>query len=316
MSASRYSSFNKQAWLLENQTAPGQDRWGDKVEDFDPAMTSLDSAPVILGFGCDDPRRAGSSLGPECLRRALSQLSWLPIDYLGATLDTRLLDAGTITSEPGDLSTAHALCAQKQLSILAAQGMVLGLGGSSEITWASFKALQEFAATKKIGFLSLGADLQLSAPSGVFYRIAQALNEQSQAFHYFCLGVNPSENTRQQFDFGAQQDVYWRGDIDCNELDMPAIDMALRDFLSELDYLHLQINTSAISAAFAPAANKPASLGLSPHFVLRLLYLLRTLCDECETKLMLVDVVGFNPNYDVDHRTENLLARLLQALVE
>jgi len=316
LSVSRYAGFNQKSWLLGNQAAPAGCRWGDQVENFSPAMTMLDSAPVIIGFGSDDRVRAGSSFGPDCLRRALSQLSWLPIDYLGANLDARLLDAGTIVSEPGDLNAAHQLCAQKQLSILAAQGMALGLGGCSEITWASFKALQDFSETQNIGFLSLSADLQLGASDGVFYRIAQALKEKDQLFHYFCLGVNPSENTRQQFDFGAQQEVYWRGDIDCNELDMPAIDMALRDFLSELDGLYLQINTSAISAAFAPGANKPASLGLTPHFVLRLLYLLRTLCDECETKLLLVDVVGFNPNYDVDQRTENLLARLVQAVVE
>lgn len=295
-----------------------------QVKDFCCVDVITGSSPVIVGFSHGLGHRPGSELGPQYLRRCLAGLSWQPITYLGSLSDTQLYDAGTVVVGLNDpLAEGQQRYADKVVEILERHGRLLGVGGSQELVWADFIGLDRVCASAakaqqakvELGFLNISAELMLS-DNAVFDRIAKHQQQAGNEFHYFCLGTNPAINQRDQFDRGAELELYWRGDVDCTELDLPTIDLAIRDFLSTLTALSITLDVSCISAAYAPGANCPASMGLTPHFVLRLLYLIRQMCEDSQLPLLSVNVIGFNPNYDIDGRTENMLARLLHAIIE
>lgn len=313
----------------EDHPAP---RWHQVVSQFDESCKILEQAPVLLGFACDEgvrrnKGRTGAAQGPTALRQALASLSWQPIRYLGAQIDERLFDAGTIHCLAEDMETAQLEYAHRLAQIVQADGLAIGLGGGHEIAWASYSGLE--AALRKqdkdvenLAVLNIDAHLDLRKAAGrgssgtPFRQIAEHREAHGWAVNYACLGVNPTANTRALFDFAAEKDVYWRADVDCTELDLPAMDLALRDFLSDKSGLYLTICLDAISAPFAPGVSAPSALGLSPNVVLRLIHLLRQICDELSLPLYVVDVAEMNPRFDIDGRTAKLAARLIQACVE
>lgn len=295
-----------------------------QVKDFQSVDTIAEFSPVIVGFCHGLSYRPGSELGPQYLRRSLAALSWQPIRYLGSHSDIQLYDAGTVSVASDEvLDEAQQRYADKVVSVLERHGRLLGLGGSHELIWADFIGLSRLCesaavaqqAKVELGFLNISAELMLS-DGAVFDRIAKHQQKVGNEFHCFCLGTNPAINQREQFDRGAELELYWRGDVDCTELDLPTIDLAIRDFLSNLTVLSITLDISCISAAYAPGVNCPAAMGLAPHFVLRLLYLIRQMCEDARLPLLSVNVIGFNPQYDIDGRTESLVARLLHAIIE
>lgn len=329
-----YSPFDAKLWQgrvddEEDRPAP---RWHQIVKDFDQATGKLEQAPVLLGFACDEgvrrnKGRDGAAEGPAALRQALAGLSWQPITYLGAELKESLFDAGTVTCVGPDMEAAQLEYAHKVAKIVQSDGLAIGLGGGHEIAWASYSGLeaalrQQDKDVAQLAVLNIDAHLDLRKPaehgsSGTpFRQIAEHREQHDWPFHYACFGVNPSANTRALFDFAADKEVYWRADVDCTELDLPAMDLALRDFLSDKSGLYLTICLDAISAPFAPGVSAPSALGLSPNVVLRLIHQLRQICDELDVPLLLVDVAEMNPKYDIDGRTAKLAARLIQACVE
>ncbi|GAA6152025.1 formimidoylglutamase [Pseudoteredinibacter isoporae] len=329
-----YTPFQADLWQgrvdsEEDRPAP---RWHQVIKAYEDNAEDLQQAPVVLGFACDEgvrrnKGRAGAAEGPDALRRALAGLSWQPITYLGAELHDRLYDAGTVTCVSGDMEAAQLAYAQRLAHIVQKGGLPIGLGGGHEIAWASYSGLeaalrQQGKDVADLAVLNIDAHLDLRKPadqgsSGTpFRQIAEHREAHGWEVNYACLGVNPSANTRALFDFAADKDVYWRADLDCTELDLPAIDLALRDFLSDKSGLYLTICLDAISAPFAPGVSAPSALGLSPNVVLRIIHQLRQMCDELSVPLYLIDIAELNPSFDIDGRTAKLAARLIQACVE
>jgi len=332
-----YFPFAPELWLgrCDTEESVPAPRWHQQVKDFNGLIDRkerLDNVPVMLGFSCDEgvkrnKGRAGASGGPDSLRKALSGLSWQPIRYLGADASEEIYDAGTVSCVGEHMESAQELYADKLQAIITAGGFPIGLGGGHEIAWASYQGL-DLAAQKQgrnldnLAVLNIDAHLDLRNPkergsSGTpFRQIAEFRQSQNQHFHYCCLGVNPTANTRALFDYAAEQDVYWRADVDCTELDLPAVEATLRDFLADKDELYLTLCLDVISAAYAPGVSAPSALGVSPNFVLRLIHLIRQVCEDLKIKLVMVDVAEMNPEFDIDGRTAKLAARLIQSVIE
>lgn len=328
-----WQEFQAELWQgrIDSEDTPAP-RWHQLVQDFGQAPAAVNGAPVLLGFACDEGVRRnggrhGAAAGPEALRRALANLSWQPISYLGAELKDGLYDAGTVVCDGPDLEQAQLQYGHLIANILQAGGLPIGLGGGHEIAWGSYSGLEaalrnQDRPVEQLAIINLDAHLDLRKPyngstSGTpFRQIAEHRLAQGWPFHYACFGVNPSANTRALFEFAAEHDVFWRADVDCSELDLDSIGLALQDFLQGKDGVYLTICLDVLSAAFAPGVSAPSALGLSPGFVLRFIHLLRQTAEQMNVPLLLVDVAEMNPRFDIDGRTAKLAARLIQGVIE
>lgn len=329
-----FESFQSSWWQgrVDQEESTPAPRWHEVVVDFAQAPTSLGGASVLLGFACDEgvrrnSGRVGAAEGPNALRSAMANLSWQALSFLSDSGPESFYDAGTVVCEGEAMEQAQEQYAQKIEGIIGAGGLAIGLGGGHEIAWASYLGL-ESALRKQdkpldnIAIINIDAhlDLRSSSPRGSsgtpFRQIAEHRKANGLEFHYACLGVNPGANTRALFDFAAETDVFWRADVDCTELDLPAVELAVKDFLQGREYLYLTLCLDAISAAFAPGVSAPSALGVSPNFVLRLLHLVQGLCEEMSVELVVFDVAEMNPSYDRDSITAKLAARMIQTVVE
>ncbi|GAC14722.1 formimidoylglutamase [Aliiglaciecola lipolytica] len=268
----------------------------------------------ILGFNCDlgvaaNKGRVGAKNGPNSIRASLCSLAWhlqqITIKDLGNVEATKTLEA------------AQQAYAQQVYAALLSSQFVIGLGGGHEIALPSFLGLHKNTQSKpkpKIGIINFDAhfDLRLPNPqpsSGTpFYQIAEYCKQNSESFHYTCLGVAKPANTPALFERADALRVGYLLDEDCN---IEAAKSLLTPMLQEVDELYVTICLDAFSSAIAPGVSAPSSLGISLPFVVSIIRWLSQQQSSLGYAWRLMDIAEMNPLFDVDSRTAKLAARLV-----
>ena len=81
-------------------------------------------------------------------------------------------------------------------------------------------------------------------------------------------------------------------------------------FIEDVDYLYTTIDLDGFSSAYAPGVSASSPMGFSPDIVLKSLKIILE-----SGKLLGLDVVELNPNYDVDDQTAKLAASLVHYVI-
>jgi formiminoglutamase len=273
---------------------------------------------AIVGLASDlgvriNKGRPGAIEGPGALRAALANLAWHH--------DLPVLDAGDIGTG-NQLDEAQDAFASRTARQLDAGHFVLGLGGGHELGWASYQGcrrhLDRRDATLQLGIINFDAhfDLRLPAPaasSGTpFYQVAEDCRDRGQAFHYCCLGIATSANTRALYERAEALGVHYLPDLDCRDELAHGL---LERFLARVDALYLTVCLDAFAAAHAPGVSAPASPGIEPAWTLRTIGLIGQLCQRLNVQWLMADVAELSPALDHDRRTARLGARILDTCV-
>lgn len=279
-------------------------------------------APAIIGFACDEgvhrnQGRTGASSGSNSIRKALANLT--------CSKDFRLFEYGNVHCTDGNLEDSQEKLAENINDILNKDGYPIVLGGGHEVAWASFLGIQKYLASnnksRKLGIINFDAHFDLRNPypspsSGTPFRQCNEYCQQHQlAFKYFVLGINRSSNTEELFNYAQENNVKWMEDIELHHANIDRIQCDLEAYIQTLDYLYLTICMDVFNSSYAPGVSAPAALGIEPRVTIILLHKIKQLCLTHNVELLLSDIAETNPEYDRDHQTAKLAARLVYELV-
>jgi formiminoglutamase len=288
-------------------------RWHQCVRTQRAEVTRPDIA--LIGFAVDEgvarnQGRIGAALGPNAIRRALSNMAW----HHGENL---VFDAGDVHCHEQDLATAQTNFGAQVRQLLASGFQAVGLGGGHEIAFASWQGiaahLASSAKTPRIGIINFDAhfDLRIAehASSGTpFKQIADDCAVRGWDFHYACLGVAQSANTQALFATAKALNVWWELDHAVQEVSV-ALQNKLAAFIAGNDYIYLSICLDVLPAAHAPGVSAPAGFGVPLAVLMALIAQIKA-----SGKLLYCDIAELNPNFDIDQRTAKVAARLVWGL--
>lgn len=280
-----------------------------------PVAEANGAGRALLGFCSDagvarNQGRVGASEGPMALRRQLANLAY--------HLEAPLYDAGNVACHGDALEEAQQAFAQRVAGLLDDGHRVIGLGGGHEIAYASFSGLLRHARRRssmpRLGILNLDAHLDLRqaarASSGTpFLQCAELCRREGIAFHYTCLGVSLTGNTRALFERAESLGVDWVLDEECRSLESPKVKAALERLVSRVDLLYLTICLDVLPAWVAPGVSAPSARGIELSFVEDVI---DRIVDRATVPVM--DVAELNPRLDAESRTARVAARLVERL--
>lgn len=266
---------------------------------------------AFLGYPTDEGvkrnhGRAGAAQGPEAIRKQMAKLAF-------HLTQTSLTDFGNVCTE--NLSMEEI---QNQTSAMVSKLIHKGyfpilLGGGHDIAFAHFRGianyLKTYHAEKRPGIVNLDAHLDLRKPinyghSGTpFYEAADYCQYQKTAFRYMCLGIQEATNSPVLLKRADGLKVSTHSAYSCiHHLDI-VID-SLHAFLESVDVVYLTVDLDVFASALGVSA--PSPMGIDPMTGIKLLEVLKA-----SEKVISMDVAELNPNFDIDHTTAKLAARLI-----
>ncbi|MGL4249513.1 MAG: formimidoylglutamase [Aeromonas sp.] len=289
-------------------------RWHDKVQPW--SASAADAAGVVLlGFACDEgvrrnKGRIGAAASPLAVRKLLANTAW--------HLNRPVYDGGDVSCSDGDLDAAHERLAERVSSALDLGHFPLVLGGGHEVAFGSWSGLnRHLGRSGKIGIINFDAHFDLrrkveQASSGTpFFQIAEQCTVQRTPFHYACLGIAETANTRALFARARELGVWHVLDEAMTQADLPALLAGLDAFIARCDHLYLTIDLDVLPAAVMPGVSAPAARGVELAVIEPLVAHIRA-----SGKLRLADLAEYNPMLDQDNRSARVAARLVHQLTK
>lgn len=294
-------------------------RWHQKVHTR--VQASPESAVGLLGFACDagvrrNRGRPGAAAGPEALRRQLANLAWHGDDGLS------VVDFGTVHVQNGALEQGQAELAARVAQALPQIRRLLVIGGGHETAWGSFLGLtRRFDPTRyRIGIVNLDAhfDLRKTGAAGPssgtpFAQIAEYCGK--DRFHYCCLGVARSGNTRSLFATAHELGVSYREDRHMRVSDLPDVVHQVRQFCQGLDLLYLSIDLDVLPHYQAPGVSAPAPRGVALEVIQAVIDELECQAQTLPYGMPLVEIAELNPEFDESGVTAKTAAVLADTLL-
>lgn len=311
--------------------APDMRLWTGRVDEGSDAnglrwhqcVTPLTTGPqapgiVLLGVVSDEgvrrnQGRIGAASGPDAIRQALTSQAW--------HLQRPVYDAGNLCCEGGALEALQEEQAALVRNLLELGHFPLLLGGGHEIAYGSFLGLERHQAfapkNAPIGIINFDAhfDLRQAAVpnSGTpFGQIAEHCQAQKIPFHYFCLGVNETGNTRSLFERAERLGGEYLRDEELVSWRFSQVEQCLTKFIRPCRAVYLSIDLDVFPAATAPGVSAPAARGVPLPELEHLLTFIRSVAGD---RLRMADIAEYNPQYDIDGRTARVAARLCHLLV-
>lgn len=277
-----------------------------RAERFAPQALPGDIA--LLGFACDEGvrrnrGRTGAEKGPETLRRALANMA----SHSG---HERCVDMGTIGVAGEGLETAQQALREAVAACLRAGKRTLVLGGGHETAFGHGAGVLDAFPGEKVGIINLDAHLDLriaeQASSGTpFRQLALECDAQQRGFHYTCIGASRAANTQALWDEAARREVRIVEDLDVLQAYDQQVAPEIARNIALYDRLYLTIDLDVLPAREMPAVSAPAALGIPLAILLRIV---EPLCRS--GKLQAVDLVEFNPQFDIDSQGARAAGRL------
>jgi len=273
---------------------------------------------ALLGYACNEgvrrnQGRIGAKSGPNAIRKKLAGLAW----HFELK---QVFDLGDLHCEGKDMEAC-----QERLSVLIAELLDMDvfpivLGGGHDMAFGHFMGIHRFLADRKmrrVGIINFDAHFDLrpvqkAGNSGTpFYQIAKMQADSQQSFNYFVIGIQKQSNTKELFQIASNLGVKYVLNEDCQMTEIDALTNRLAAFIADNDYVYISIDMDGFSSVHAPGVSAASPLGLSPSFVFQILkYLFST------KKIISCDIAELNPDFDIDGRTANLAARLVDYILE
>lgn len=319
-----YSPPHKKYWQgrIDEEDGPLGMRWHQRARLIDLSQRTLPGLPaeqagvVILGFACDEgvsrnKGRVGAKEGPDAIRLACANLSdHLPENYM-------LIDGGSIACEDDRLEAAQQELDTIIQKIVASGYFPLILGGGHEVAFPHFVGLfHGLPKDQVIGIVNIDAHFDLRIPtnrstSGTpFYEIADLCQQHSYPFHYLCIGIQSSSNTKALYQRAKDLEV---GFIPIEKLEYSLHEdqaAQLTSFVNQCDEIYLTICLDVFDIAVAPGVSAPSINGLQPSLALEVIELIKS-----SGKLVSANIAELNPSLDPDSRTAKLAARLAYEII-
>lgn len=266
----------------------------------------------LLGYQGDEgvirnQGRAGAVGGPAAMRQMMAGMAW------HQSTNKRVVDFGDVICEDGHLEKTHKLISKSVSSLISKGVFPIVLGGGHDLAYAHFKGIRgALGAKKRIGTLNLDAHFDLrkaekERTSGTpFYQIL----EEDMNVEYCCLGIQKPSNNVELFQYAEKKNIHFLYAEEVNMRNWENIEIKLTDFVAKIDVLYLTIDLDGFSSAFAPGVSAPSPMGFSPDIILKICLWLKS-----TNKLVSADIVELNPEYDLDHMTARLAARLIENII-
>lgn len=277
-----------------------------------------ENSPTIglLGYACEEGvrrnlGRIGTKDAPNVVKQRLGKLSY-------HHANKRVVDLGNVFCDNDELEACQAALAKSVNHLLSNSIFPIVIGGGHDIAFGHFEGIWNAmnngnSSHPKIGIINFDAHFDLRpfhhAPnSGTPFN--QILSQYGEVVDYLVLGLQKASNTQSLFEIAQAHRVEYLFNDECTLYNMAAIKSRLDAFAERNDALYITIDIDGFSSAFAPGVSAPSPLGFYPPFVLETLkHLMHT------KKVVSLDLAEYNPVYDQDNATANLVARLVDAVV-
>lgn len=294
-------------------------RKSDSIEYWHQASISVNDLQIdtntenpkvgILGYAGEEgvnrnQGRLGTIGGPKSIRNMMGSLAFhLPEK-------TRIFDYGDVITVNSDMESSHNLITGTLKSLLETNHFPILLGGGHDLALAHAKGIYDFLKPKneRLGIINLDAHFDLrplvneKGHSGSpFYQLAEELGDD---FQYLCLGIQRSTNPKSLFDTAENTGTKWMVMEDFRLNNWEVIQEKILWFLDSVDKIYLTVDMDGFASAFAPGVSAPSPMGFEPEFAFKVFELIAS-----TKKLISMDVVELNPNYDIDNCTSRLAAR-------
>ncbi|HHL1876720.1 TPA: formimidoylglutamase, partial [Klebsiella pneumoniae] len=222
----------------------------------------------------------------------------------------RCVDMGTISVDGEQLEVAHQALREAVADCQRAGKRTLVLGGGHETAFGHGAGVLDAFPGEKVGIINLDAHLDLRfadcASSGTpFRQLALECDAQQRGFHYTCIGVSRAANTQALWDEAALRQVAIVEDLEVLTAFETRVLPELERNIAQFDRLYLTIDLDVLPAREMPAVSAPAALGVPLATLLRIV---EPLCRS--GKLQAVDLVEFNPLFDIDGQGARAAARV------
>lgn len=266
---------------------------------------------AIFGFASHEGTirnqgRPGADKGPRSARHALAQLA-----FHGCQI---VHDRGDVTVQDHKMEEAQAEAGKRLAEIIPTHQMTVLLGGGHETTYAGYLGLAGSGALDSVetwGVVSLDAHFAVRntpRPSGVT-ALRQIFHDEKKTgrdFRYSVIGINEADNVRAQFEHARDFNVSYLKDAQCSETKSADVAAFVKQQIADLDLIYLSVDLDVLPGHVAPGVSVPASLGVP------LLVAEEVVTQVAQSgKVLIMDVVGLNPDYDLDERTARAAARLI-----
>ncbi|SKB40849.1 formimidoylglutamase [Maribacter arcticus] len=315
---------------MSNYKLPRKDNWIGRSSDQQlylnekiilssiksPFQSNQNKTIALLGYSSDEGvrrnhGRVGSSLGPDAIRKQLGKMP----NHLDN--NTQLIDFGNLECNDEDLESLQSDLSVAVKFFLDNNAIPIILGGSHDLAYGHYNGLSQYLPEgKTIGIINFDAHFDLRPningnTSGTpFYQIATEHEAKNESIKYMALGIRKDANTKDLFEFAETHHAnYLEQKYFCMTY-LEHVELRLMQFIEDVDYLYTTIDLDGFSSAYAPGVSASSPMGFSPDIVLKSLKLILE-----SGKLLGLDVVELNPNYDVDDQTAKLAASLVHYVI-
>jgi formiminoglutamase len=163
---------------------------------------------------------------------------------------------------------------------------------------------------EKLGIINLDAHFDMRPlvdgrghSGSPFFQLAEKYHPD---FHYLCLGIQKAANPKSLFEIAKKNKVEWLETADFSLNNWNQIALILNEFCNKVNKIYLSIDLDGFSSSVAPGVSAPSPMGFNPDVALKVLEWIAQ-----SGKLLSMDVVELNPQYDQDKNTARLAARCI-----
>lgn len=265
----------------------------------------------LLGYASDEgvkrnKGRRGAVNGPKEIRKQLGKLS---AHFSGK----KITDYGTVISHQGNMEVAQRVYSGIINEIIKSGQLSIGIGGGHDLAYGHFCGIHKAIKNSKIGIINFDAHFDLRPPiensnSGTpFYQI---LNEFKNDVRYLAVGIQKFSNPNSLYKIASDIKANYISNEDCTLINLNHIYKVIDEYFKDYKHLYVSIDLDGFASSHAPGVSAPGPFGFSTHFFRCVFeYILKT------KKVVAIDIVELNPDYDVDSITAKLAAQIVDIAV-
>jgi formiminoglutamase len=269
----------------------------------------------ILGYSSEEgvirnQGRTGTIEGPAVIRKMLGSVS------LHLPENLPILDYGDVFTLDQDMESSHEMISKTTYELLKTNHFPVILGGGHDVAYAHGKGVLKHVNEKgeKLGIINLDAHFDLRRPikgkghsGSPFYQLAE---ENKEDFNYLALGIQRAANPKSLFEAAEKLKARYIVMEDFRLHNWEYIEEQIIWFIDSVNKIYLSIDMDGFSSAFAPGVSAPSPMGFNPQIAFKVLELIVK-----SKKLISLDVVELNPQFDQDNATARLAARSIEYIV-
>ncbi|WP_373521490.1 formimidoylglutamase [Aquiflexum sp.] len=304
---------SKSIWT--GRTSDDLQYWHQAIQclpDLNIPMDAKGKKVGILGYAGEEGvtrnrGRKGAANGPNAIRKMMAPMAYHLPD------ESQLFDLGDIVSMGNNMEQSHDVISETVSHLLGNKVFPVLLGGGHDLAFAHGRGVFNHVKAKgeKLGIINLDAHFDLrpmvdgKGHSGSpFFQLAK---DSTSDFHYLCFGIQSAANPASLFTTAKQLKVSWMEMEDFKLSNWENIVLVLNDFCNSVNKIYLTIDLDGFSSAYAPGVSAPSPMGFSPELAFKVLdWIARS------GKLISMDVVELNPEFDQDNATARLAARCVE----